>query len=111
MKLNEDFRYRAISRVKADDEVICAYAITTSYIPYFFLAPKGKEISMVDISGCLEETLHRLLENNCKAICAVMGARHGGFPSEEEDVIYIDLDYWIDGLITDVFVPDDEEEM
>lgn len=85
------------------DEGIAVYATTSSYIPYHCICSKGS----TDVSGMLEETLHRILDAGGTAddVYAIMGAE---IPSsgrmeeltEFEEYVLIDLGYVIPGLIT-----------
>lgn len=85
-----------------DDEVIATYGTSAEYYSRHCIVRSGS----TDIAGALEETLHRILENDGteEDVYAIMGA---SIPSEEErealeefdEYINIDLGYCIPGLI------------
>lgn len=56
------------------DEAIGTYAFTGDYDEYSFIIPKDQSIDRIDIAGCIEETLHRILNNGGKHKAAVSKA-------------------------------------
>ena len=85
-----------------DGEVIATYGLTGSYSSYNCIIEEGSD----DISGALEDTLHRIIESgNEDELYSIMGAF---IPTEEEmdeleefnEYISIDLSYILGGLIT-----------
>lgn len=85
------------------DEYLAEYSFTTSYTTSYCIAIPGD----TDISGMLEETLHRILEHGGteEDVRLLMGAIR---PTEEEmleleetgEYVDLDLDYVIPGFIT-----------
>lgn len=89
----------------ADDEEILKYNITGEYFWRECIITKGND----DILGALEDTLHRILDNDGTKddVCEIMGAI---IPSESEmkeleefnEYVSIDLGYVIPGLIIEI---------
>ena len=59
------------------NEAIGTYAFTGDYDEYSFIIPKDQSIDRIDIAGCIEETLHRILNNGGTEtdIRSILGAR------------------------------------
>ena len=95
-------RMDILKELLQEDEVIATYGISGSYSSYNCIIGSGSD----DISGALEDTLHRLIENgNEDELYSIMGAF---IPSDEEmaeleefdEYVSIDLGYCLGGLIT-----------
>lgn len=87
-----------------DGEIIATYGLTGSYSSYNCIIEEGSD----DISGALEDTLHRIIESgNEDELYSIMGAF---IPSDEEmdeleefdEYVSIDLGYILGGLITHI---------
>ena len=85
-----------------DGEVVANYGLTGSYSTFNCIISEDSD----DISGALEDTLHRIIESgNEDELYSIMGAF---IPTEEEtqeleefdEYISIDLGYVLGGLIT-----------
>ena len=85
-----------------DGEVIATYGLSGSYSSYNCIISEDSD----DISGALEDTLHRIIESgNEDEAYSIMGAF---IPSDEEtqeleefdEYVSIDLSYVLGGLIT-----------
>ena len=73
-------------------------------MPICIIGPYVDDIGKhLDVSGCIEGTLHRMLENGCSddEIMVVLGAEKGTSYNEEKDDYYIDLDYVIQEFYPD----------
>ena len=96
-----------LRKLASDDETIAGYTVAGSYYMGYCLVPGDLDLRNIDVGGCLEETLHRIIEKDEKdpafcgystdeAVAAVMLADKD--PAEEdEEEIEIDLGYRIHG--------------
>lgn len=87
-----------------EDEVILHYTTSEDcYVLRDFIAPSDKDIRYLDIGGCLEETLHRLIDAkaNDEDILFIMGAKKGDAHNDLDT--YIDLNYVIPGELLNIF--------
>ena len=91
-----------------EDEKIAKYFFTGSYFEYQCIIPKDYKAGD-DISGLLEMTLHRILENGGTEddVLGIMGAVKGYEDEEYEEYIDIDLGYSLPGLLLG-FIPETE---
>ena len=92
-----------------EDEAIAEFTVTGMYQPGYCIIPAGIPTEYIDIAGCIEETLHRIMEAddqsgvpsnvvNDETIRSVLLADK----EEDEDEngsLEIDLGYRIHGLI------------
>lgn len=92
-----------------EDEAIAEFTVTEMYQPGYCIIPAGIPTEYIDIAGCIEETLHRIMEAddqsgvpsnvvNDETISSVLLADK----EEDEDEngsLEIDLGYRIHGLI------------
>ena len=89
----------------SSDEAIGTYAFTGDYDEYNLIIPKGQSIDRIDIAGCIEETLHRILNNggNETDIRSIHGARKRDSLNmeefEEDELTDIDLGYVLPGML------------
>lgn len=110
----------------SEDETIAKYAVAGEYVPGYCIVPSDADLMQIDLGGCLEDTLHRLLEEKDEhpelsslspddVVRMVMLADQDvdldEGESEEEDgaldtdtgySIYIDLGYRIHGPLLNV---------
>lgn len=99
----------------SDDETIAKYAVADEYVPGYCIIPSDEDLMQIDLAGCLEDTLHRLLEEKIKypelddlspddVVRMVMLADQDDDENEEDPEyrIYIDLRYRIHGPLLDV---------
>lgn len=88
-----------------ENEAIGTYAYFGSYREYNMIIPKDEPIGKIDIMGCIEETLHRILDNKGTEddIRRILGAQKREEVDmdivEENDIIDIDLGYVIPGSL------------
>lgn len=105
-----------------EDESLAEFGLTGQYVPFHCVVPKC-EPENLDISGCLEDTLHRIwdsvdeesTEERKERIADILGA----IPDSEvydvlndeqienDELLYIDLGYVLPGLITYFTILDD----
>ena len=97
-----------------DDETVAAYGYIGS-VPFDRVCLAIAKTDSDDISGMLEDTLYRLLDNSADEdeVYRIMGAEQEDL-TDDEDQIIIDLGYCIPGQITcwnvlDIFGNDKEE--
>ena len=89
----------------ASDEAIGSYAFTGDYDEYNLIIPKGQSIERIDIAGCLEQTLHRIIDNGGTEmdIRSILGARKRDSLNmedyEEDELTDIDLGYVLPGML------------
>ena len=89
----------------SSDEAIGTYAFTGDHDEYNLIIPKGQSIDRIDIAGCIEETLHRILNNggNETDIRSILGARKRDSLNmeefEEDELTDIDLGYVLPGML------------
>ena len=94
---HEDLLKGLLQEGEAVYEVSCMSAT-----PIFIIGEKDS--TQLDISGCIEDTLHRLLEagGNAETIYAVLSAEpddtNGSLDDDGTDTYYIDLGYVIHGF-------------
>lgn len=87
------------------DEAIGTYAFTGDYDEYSFIIPKDQSIDRIDIAGCIEETLHRILNNGGTEtdIRSILGARKRDSLNmevfEEDELTDIDLGHVLPGML------------
>jgi hypothetical protein len=102
----------------SDDETIAEYTVGGEYVPGYCIVPADKDIMRIDLGGCLENTLHRLLEEKNEhpeldslspddVVRMVMLADQdtdSDDDDEEDDRSFdIDLGYRLHGPILDIF--------
>lgn len=98
---------RFLQKLASDDEAIAEYTVAGNYNMGYCLVPGDSDLRYLDISRCLEETLHRIIDqDNSKPIfcgystdevvAAVMLADKDP-ADEDEEGIEIDLGYRIHG--------------
>lgn len=91
-------------------DAIALFTVEGEYRPLYCLVPDDQPVERLDLAGCLEETLHVILEKEEanghsksdaeEAVWAVMGARKREEKEEDEDsLIDIDLGYVLPGPI------------
>lgn len=91
-----------LKTVKSSDDSIVKFFVEGHYKPFYYLAPENYHTKQPsdDIANCIEYTLHALLDNNVSdtdiydLLCA---EKREDF--NEESMLYIDLNYVIDGII------------
>ena len=44
-----------------EDETVAEYTVGGEYVPGYCIVPADKDLLRIDLNGCLENTLHRLL--------------------------------------------------
>jgi len=91
-----------------DEQIVAFHSSDKPYTVYHFIAPK-EDLSRVDLAGCIEDTLHRLLDADCddEMIAYLMNAVQETECEQEEypdEFISIDLGYVIPGQIMNVWV-------
>lgn len=101
-----------LRKLASDDAAIAAYTVAGNYNMGYCLIPSDLDLRNIDVGGCLEETLHRIIDQDEKdpafcgyskeeAIAAVMLADKE--PADEnEEVIEIDLGYRTHGPLLTV---------
>lgn len=101
-----------LQKLAFEDETIAEYTVAGNYTMGYCLVPSDLDLSYIDVSGCLEETLHRIIDSDEKdpafcgyskeeAIAAVMLADQE--PAEEdEEGVEIDLGYRIHGPLLSI---------
>lgn len=95
-----------------DDEALACYTVAGNYAEWYCIVPNDKDTNLLDISGCLEETLHRILEANSEKgdpvecshspeeiVYGVLGADREEY-EDGEDLIEIDLGYHLHGPLS-----------
>ncbi len=91
----------------ADDERVCQFHIAGEYVTREFIAPNN-DIYQMDIAAALEETLHRLLDNNMTDdVLEILGAIIPNDNDEQGDndcteFVSLDLGYIIPGQIDSI---------
>lgn len=90
-----------LKRLSGEDEAIATFSHTGSYCLYQMIIPTDKPFEHLDLAACLEDTLHRLLDDGQSddVIASVLGARQESADDAEDEVTYIDLGYIIPGLL------------
>lgn len=98
-----------LRKLASDDEAIAGYTVAGNYNMGYCLIPSDLDLKNIDVGGCLEETLHRIIDQDernpafCRlferrSYCSVMLADKD--PAEEdEEGIEIDLGYRIHGSL------------
>lgn len=99
----------------SDDETIARYIVAGEYISGYCIVPSDEDLMQIDLAGCLEDTLHRLLEKKGEhpelaslspndVVRMVMLASQDDDENEEDPEyrVYIDLGYRIHGPLLDV---------
>ena len=75
-------------------EVTCCASKST-----YIIGPVVEDISRdIDLSGCIEETLHRMFDNGCQdadIFCVLSATKEGTKQEQHESDYYIDLGYVI----------------
>ncbi len=102
-----DKGFEILQEIRQEDEgIACFTTANNPYNQWFFLVPQGVEKERLNISGCIEETLHRLIDNDYTddEIYFVLGTKRVDTLEEadDEEVTYIDLDYVIPDLLMTV---------
>ena len=99
-----------------EGEALAEFTVEGQYTSGLCIIPDDKPVEQLDISGCLEETLHRILEEK-RYVDANMQIHHPFYSEAEEDLIWailkadqepekeldsleIDLNYRIHGCLT-----------
>lgn len=83
-------------------ERVVHFCIDGDYSEYMFIAPDDKTgIDSIDIGACIEDTLHRLIENGAteNAIRRELGAVQMTDDMQDDLIVSIDLGYVLPGLI------------
>lgn len=97
----------ALNLVNEDEEIAYFTTDANYYVKRSFIIPKTPDIDYLDIAGCIEDTLHRLIEIGMsdEGIFEMLGAEKitEDNPFNEEEDYYIDLDYFIKGHLLSVF--------
>lgn len=98
-----------LEKLLNEDEAIYSFTTTGAYRKMYFIGKKIDNLNF-DIAGAIEDTLHRLKDLKCNddIIFSIMGAYK---PTSTEmieleefgEYIYVDLDYYIDGLLCNVY--------
>jgi len=102
----------------SDDETIAEYTVGGEYVPGYCIVPADKDLLRIDLNECLEDTLHRLLEEKnshpgldglspSDVVRMVMLADQNTDPDEDEvekdyGSFDIDLGYRLHGPILDI---------
>lgn len=102
----------------SDDETIAEYTVGGEYVPGYCIVPADKDLMRIDLNGCLEDTLHRLLEEKNEhseldnlspddVVRMVMLADQDTGPDDDEieenyGSLDIDLGYRLHGPILDI---------
>lgn len=102
----------------SDDETIARYIVAGEYISGYCIVPSDEDLMQIDLAGCLEDTLHRLLEEKDEhpelddlspddVVRMVMLADQNTYPNETEaekdyGPFDIDLGYRLHGPILDI---------
>ena len=98
-----------IKSILNEDEAIAAFTVTGMYQPGYCIVPAGIPMEHLDIAGCLEETLHRIIEADDQSggpsdavteetIHSVLLADKEA-DEDENEALEIDLGYRIHGQI------------
>lgn len=99
---------RNISTFYDEDERVASFVTDKNYyVKRFFIIPKSPDIDYIDIAGCIEDTLHRLIDADMddEGIFEVLGAEKitEDNPFDEDEDYYVDLDYFIKGHLLQIF--------
>lgn len=95
-----------------EDERLASFVTDSNvYVLHYFIIPKDTDIDHADIAGCIEDTLHRLIDagKDDLYIADMLGAVKitEDNPYNEEKDTYIDLDYFIKGHLYNIHLPND----
>ena len=87
--------YAEFKEILDEDETFCAYPVSIGNAGASFAAfiiPANTPVEMIDLGGCIEETLHRLLDNGYSDddICYLTGMEKR---DEDDEWVYIDKGY------------------
>lgn len=101
-----------------EDETVAEYTVGGEYVPGYCIVPADKDLLRIDLNGCLENTLYRLLEEKDKhpeldnlspddVVRMVMLADQNTYSDEDEaekdyGSFDIDLGYRLHGPILDI---------
>lgn len=101
-----------------DDETVAEYTVGGEYVPGYCIVPADKDLLRIDLNGCLENTLHHLLEEKDEhpeldslssddVVRMVMLADQDADPDDDEieenyGSLDIDLGYRLHGPILDI---------
>ena len=96
-----------LKSVLNEDEAIAEFTVAGMYQPGYCIIPAGVSTEYLDIAGCLEETLHRILEANDQSGVPSNAVKDETIRSvlladkedagDDEEVTEIDLGYRIHG--------------
>ena len=109
MENNKDFALTYLKKLLSDDEAIASFTVEGEYTPGYCIIPNEMDISHIAFDTCLDETLHRILDDVDgpaaeaeKLIRYVLLADTEKPDAEDDDVIEIDLGFRIHGPILSV---------
>ncbi len=92
-----DRGYKIIKELCGEGEHVCRFGVTSQYFEHYVIVPDG-DIAYIDLGGCLEDTLHRLIDSGYEdEIYGILGAEKDA--DFDDDAVDIDLGYAIDGQI------------
>lgn len=106
--MGNNYEREILESIMSADDAIARYSVEGAYTSFYCLMPYDKTSDRIDISGCMEDTLHRLvddLEHHGASIqeveytvYQVMGARQRT-EADGDEVHNIDLGYVLDGQV------------
>lgn len=103
---NKPREIEVLKKLLSDGEYIAMYHTTCSFLNHYCIVP-DMLLEHADILGCIEDTLHRLIDIGLSDVCiySILGAEK---PPEDEpdydanEFIEIDLSYGIFGELIDI---------
>lgn len=75
-----------MKKLLCDGEALAEFTVEGYYRPGYCIVPDNVETDRLDIAGCLEETLHRLLDEKCRVDDLGL-TEHSFFSETEEEVV------------------------
>lgn len=75
-----------MKKILRDGEALAEFTAEGYYRPGYCIVPDNVETDRLDIAGCLEETLHRLLDEKCRVDDLGL-TEHPFFSETEEEVV------------------------